>query len=1071
MSGCNFGNHYQNQSEGNNNITEVAVASIANMAEIPYANNPDSYALLTIINPRTTALSFKDIIITNGAKDLAKAEQDKYFDLVDCKQIKPNSSCKIKIHNNLPIGGYLLKLRYTTSNNKFVDLNQMINLNGELVEQDGFILSQDNKANKETNFNLPVLLDKDFNQVSAIYNDTNLPVNCSNGYHKGSLCTLSINKNSYTANAEILLRGQQAGLTNSFASAVLFINPNLSANLIVSAINPVISPANGSNPYTVTLYNNGAAPATGINIRALTPLKIENNLCGTTLAANTPCTFKINTLANLSDSGNSSIMISYLNQTGNQILSLNVNYIIPVAGASLAVTSSGSFLNTLTNTGSYVTTTISNNGTTALTNLKFNNLNTINNAMSSFVTGSSCQNGQTLLIGASCIMKMSYAPSSTASQSTVPFIVTANYTGSGGETLTYSNTNLTLPFSALNSGGGKFKAVGDFGMVFTSLNGGAGTWTANVASPFATSTISANSMLVNGDTHVMTLSDGSIDYSTLNGLFWKTSSLGTGAFNLSSCSVVYDGQYYYTCGTISTSLGVACTSTGRGCVIRTNDPISGSWSPLYQGTANGLEFTDFFYFTDGANSKYIATTDANNITAVSINGSGWSNASMGNASIFKSVAYNYDTAGLITWNNIRRGTTSTLTAAASSAWSYQGSNNGLPNNTVVNSSLYQDGLYIVGLANGDIYTSTNATSFNIRYNASTQFNKLIYASGVGSGTYLGVGNSGINVSTTTPTGTWTANTASNLANGLVVGQSNTITNLTGASYDAAKNNIWLTGVSAIFKSNDSVTSWKTPGLQSIAKNGSSYLAVDNLGNMYSSNNASNWSQVDLSGVSGLAIGTVLNAVYCPGNNLCFAVGDNGTILKTTDGTNWAKLDSGTTRSLMSMVCQANNCVIAGGNNSTNTGTLLYSNDYTGWIVTTATATLPTSKFNGITYYNNKYSAVGNGGVIYASTNGLNWSSVTSGTTDNLNSIACGENTGCVAVGNSGRIIYSAFGTSWTSVASGTSDITSVSYNAGVFAAVGKAGRLIYSSNMSTWTAATWPTNNSNLNNLYAIILD
>ncbi|AUR52801.1 hypothetical protein [Aquella oligotrophica] len=1068
-SGCNFGNHYQNQSEGNNEITETAVANIATMAEIPYANNPDNYALLTVINPRATSLSFKDIIITNGAKELKKAEQDKYFDLADCKQIKSNSSCKIKIHNNLPIGGYLLNLYYTTSNNKVISLNQMINVTGELVEQDGFILNRDNNTNKETNFNLPVLLDKDFNQVSAIYNDTNLPVNCSNGYHKGSLCTLSINKSSYTANAEILLRGQQTGFTDSFASAVLSVNPNLSANLIVSTINPVISPANGSNPYTVTLYNNGAAPATGVNINALTPLKIENNFCTSTLAANSSCTFKINTLANLSASGNSSVMINYLNQAGNQILSLNVSYIIPVAGASLEITSSGSFLNTLTNTSSYVTAAITNNGTTPLTNLKFNNLYTINSAMSSFVTGSNCQDGQTLLAGASCMMKMSYAPSSTTSPSTAPFIVTASYTGSGGETLTYSNTSLTLPFSAVSSGGGKFKTVGDFGMVFTSPNGGAGTWIANVASPFATTTTSANSMLVNGNTHVMTLSDGSIDYSTLNGLFWQASPLGSGkGIDFSSCSIVYDGSNYYTCGTPTQNFQ-SCTNS-RGCVIKTSNLASG-WNGMFS-TSQTANINDISYFNNGSNSAFVATVANSNSglgLITSADGATWNQPNSGiggaaNSNFFSVVLGASNT--LYAWNSVGYRSSEPI-ATVTTNWT--GYTTTRPAASAVRGALYEGGIYILAMSDGDIYTSTNVTSFTRGYNGSTQFNKLIYASGINSGTYLAVGNSGVNVSTTTPTGTWTANTGSNLANGLVVGQNTTTMNLTGASYDAAKNNIWLTGVNAIFKSNGSVTSWKTPALQSIAKNGSSYLAVDNLGNMYSSNNASNWSQVDLSGVSGLTTGTVLNTVYCPSNNLCFAVGENGTILKTTDGTSWTKLDSGTTRNLMAMVCQDNNCVIAGGNNATNTGTLLYSNDYTGWVVTTAT--LPTSKFNGITYYNNKYFAVGNGGVIYASTNGLNWSSVTSSTTNDLNAIACGENIGCVAVGDSGRIIFSAFGTSWTSTSNGTSDITSVSYNAGVFAAVGKAGRLIYSSNMSSWTAATWPTNNSNSNNLYAVIPD
>lgn len=1070
IGGCNGSHPSQNQSEHNGDITEVALAHIATMAQIPYANDPASYALLNITNPEQQSLSLEQASVITGDKLLAKNQEDKYFDFEDCRQIKPDSSCKIKIHNNLPVGGYLLKLNFITSDNKTVNLSQMINVSQELSEQDGFILNRENIANKNANFDLPVLLDKDFSQLSAIYADKPLQVNCSNGYHKGSICTFSVNKSIYTTNAEIILRGQQAGFTDSFASAGLSVNPNLSANLVVSAVNPVINPANGSNPLTITVYNNGAASASNISILPATYLTIENNTCGNNLAANSSCTFKINTLANLSTSGQSLVKLSYTNTAGSQIVPLNVSYIIPISGPSLEVTTSGSFLNTIVNDSSYITVVVSNNGSVALSNLKFNNLNTLNSAMSSFVTGSSCVNGQTLLVGASCIMRVSYSPVTTASQNSVKFIANANYSGSGGEILSYANSSWSIPFSAVNPGAGKFKAVGDFGMVFTSPNGGAGTWTADVASPFATTAIYANSMLVNGDTHVMTLSDGSIDYSTLNGLFWQPSPLGSGkGIDYSTCSVVYDGTSYYTCGTPNQSFQ-SCTNN-RGCVIKTSD-LSNGWDGM-RSTDQNVAINDISYFNNGTNTAFVATvanTDSNGGLITSADGVTWNqpnsgmSSSTGYPNFFSVVLGASDT--LFAWNSVAYRSSRSISSVTSNWTGYTSSN---PASSAVRGALYEGGLYILALANGDIYTSTNATSFTRRYNASTQFNKLIYAAGIGSGTYLAVGVSGVNVATTNPTSTWTTNTGNNLANGLAVGQNNTTMNLTGASYDAAKNNIWLTGTSAIFKSNASVTSWKTPSLQSIAKNGNSYLAVDNLGNMYSSNDASNWSQVDLSAVSGLAAGTILNAVYCASDNLCFALGDSGTILKTSDGSSWNKLVSGTTRDLRAMVCQGNNCVIAGGDNTSNTGTLLYSNDYTGWIATATT--LPTNKFNGITYFNNKYFAVGNGGVIYSSTNGLNWVALTSSTTNNLNSIACGENLGCVAVGDSGRIIYSAYGSSWTATSNGTSDLTSVSYNAGVFAAVGKAGRLLYSSNMSSWSAATWPTNNSNSNNLYAVIPD
>jgi photosystem II stability/assembly factor-like uncharacterized protein len=59
----------------------------------------------------------------------------------------------------------------------------------------------------------------------------------------------------------------------------------------------------------------------------------------------------------------------------------------------------------------------------------------------------------------------------------------------------------------------------------------------------------------------------------------------------------------------------------------------------------------------------------------------------------------------------------------------------------------------------------------------------------------------------------------------------------------------------------------------------------------------------------------LNGVHCPTRDICYAVGDSGTVVKTTDGAStgtWTALTSGTTRNLRSVYCtSASTCVAVG----------------------------------------------------------------------------------------------------------------------------------------------------------------
>jgi hypothetical protein len=107
---------------------------------------------------------------------------------------------------------------------------------------------------------------------------------------------------------------------------------------------------------------------------------------------------------------------------------------------------------------------------------------------------------------------------------------------------------------------------------------------------------------------------------------------------------------------------------------------------------------------------------------------------------------------------------------------------------------------------------------------------------------------------------------------------------------------------------------------------------------------------------------------------------------------------------------------------------------------------------------NLWVAVGNAGKLYSSSDGITWTSRTSGTAQTLNDVAYGNGL-WVAVGNAGVIITSTDGTTWTARTSNmsTNAIRSVIYANSLWVAVGdgggttNTGGITYSSDGLTWT--------------------
>jgi len=226
-------------------------------------------------------------------------------------------------------------------------------------------------------------------------------------------------------------------------------------------------------------------------------------------------------------------------------------------------------------------------------------------------------------------------------------------------------------------------------------------------------------------------------------------------------------------------------------------------------------------------------------------------------------------------------------------------------------------------------------------------------------------------------------------------------------------------------------------LNSVAYGGGKYVAVGDDGKVLSSDTESGFLTGSSVAVSA-AGGNNLNAVTWDGNNTFMAVGDNGTVIRYNTGS-WEDLsprdeDDEKLHDLKfyGITCKAGSdeWVIVGENSANEAVIFKLTNE--GW---NTDIELPTSskRLNDIIYDDMNYFAVGNGGYVLTSPDGLEWSIIDVGTLNDLNDIEWGNlsgepgSKGYIIVGQSGTVITSegdGFGT-WFSQSGITRNIFGV----------------------------------------------
>lgn len=171
--------------------------------------------------------------------------------------------------------------------------------------------------------------------------------------------------------------------------------------------------------------------------------------------------------------------------------------------------------------------------------------------------------------------------------------------------------------------------------------------------------------------------------------------------------------------------------------------------------------------------------------------------------------------------------------------------------------------------------------------------------------------------------------------------------------------------------NDAAQAWVTLSqqyaLHDVISKGGMFIGVGENGTIVSSTNGAAWTQ------RGLPFNATLRSICWTGNQYV-VVGSNNAIMTSPDGNNWIKRSVIETDTHLYGVASSGNHIVAVGlNNMDNSPQIIYSTDGINW--TRTGTTIPGAELSAITWSGSKYVAVGvryGAPFIMSSPNGLDW---------------------------------------------------------------------------------------------------
>lgn len=170
-------------------------------------------------------------------------------------------------------------------------------------------------------------------------------------------------------------------------------------------------------------------------------------------------------------------------------------------------------------------------------------------------------------------------------------------------------------------------------------------------------------------------------------------------------------------------------------------------------------------------------------------------------------------------------------------------------------------------------------------------------------------------------------------------------------------------------------------------------------------------------------------------SLFVVVGDNGVILTSPTGVTWTSRTSGTGQNLQAVATDGTTMAVVGNT------VVLSSTNATSW--TSRTPSIPSISWLGLFYALDAFVAVGAGGKVMASDDGITWSDRSILTTENLNAITSDSSRLFLAVGDNGtsRTSWDDYHWLMEDNTSETVNLYAAAYANNLWVAVGATGKI------------------------------
>ena len=272
----------------------------------------------------------------------------------------------------------------------------------------------------------------------------------------------------------------------------------------------------------------------------------------------------------------------------------------------------------------------------------------------------------------------------------------------------------------------------------------------------------------------------------------------------------------------------------------------------------------------------------------------------------------------------------------------------------------------------------------------------------------------------------------------------------------------LTSTDGVTWTPQTLTGISTAGLRRVRFLNGQFILLGNAGEIRTSSDGTTWATSTISGLSTTLTTQLLDIDFNPASGRYLIVGQsNGTtfgrvLLTSTDNAaTWTPSLTGVLTDPTTV--QQLRGVTAGGTGGTtlvavgNTGTILSSSDGLAW---TSQSSGTTNRLDDVAFGNGAFVTVGVSGTIKVSATGATWASPTNppATSNNLRGVKFG-NAQFTAVGDGGVVATSPDGNVWTLRSTGTMQSFGTAFGAGVQVAVGNTPGIMSSADGgATWTS-------------------